>query len=281
MLNALERNIASANERIVFVAPSTACVSDLFQDVEASQDLHREFVRDVQRLRGSIYLKDGAIQAHQLSPDGLHKTAEDDASWHMLLLDRNQRLTACALYTEHDDTVTMEDLRAGKSPLTQNDEWSPKLRTAIQSELDEARRDRLQFVELGGWAVSEHVRGTAGPLSLALAVYAFSRRCGGVLGMTTATFRHSSAAILKRLGGSRFEIEGATLPPYYDPRYRCMMEMLRFDSRRPNPKYLDLIEQARGALSAIKVVARPAFPLVTDLPDAAYEELPQRAALAS
>jgi hypothetical protein len=75
--------------------------------------------------------------------------------------------------------------------------------------------------------------------------------------MTTATFRHCSATILKRLGGARFEVDGVTLPPYFDPRYGCMMEMLRFDSRRPNPKYVSLIEQVRHTLAGITVIARP------------------------
>ncbi len=59
----------------------------------------------------------------------------------------------------------------------------------------------MKYVELGGWAVSERARGTAAPLALALAVWAFSRRGRGALGLTTATYRHCSATILKRLGG--------------------------------------------------------------------------------
>jgi hypothetical protein len=128
---------------------------------------------------------------------------------------------------------------------------------AIESELGRARQEQLQYVELGGWAVSEETRGTAGPLALALAVYGFSRRAGGALGITTATFRHCSATILKRLGGARFEVDGVTLPPYFDPRYQCMMEMIRFDSRKPNPKYLHLIDTVRDTLANITVVARP------------------------
>jgi hypothetical protein len=148
-------------------------------------------------------------------------------------------------------------LRARQCPLTREPEWRSTLVTAIESELARARRERLRYVELGGWAVSEESRGTAGPLALALAVYGFSRRAGGALGITTATFRHCSATILKRLGGARFEVNGVTLPPYYDPRYRCMMEMIRFDSRRPNPKYIRLIDQVRDTLANITVVARP------------------------
>src|ERR1035437_5035534 len=257
MLKTRERNIASVNERVVLLAPSVASVGEVFRTVDVDRGRHEQLVRDVQKLRGSIYLKDGAIRSEQLSSDGLHQTPEDEKGWHMLLLNEQHQVSACALYLEHDNTVSFEGLRVRQCPLAENQEWRPRLWKAVQAELAHARRDRLQFVELGGWAVSENSRGTSGPLALALAVYAFSRRCGGALGMTTATFRHCSATILKRLGGSRFEVDGATLPAYYDPRYQCMMEMIRFDSRSPNPKYIRLIEQARQKLTNILVVARP------------------------
>jgi hypothetical protein len=92
---------------------------------------------------------------------------------------------------------------------------------------------------------------------MVLAVYGFSRRHGGALGMTTATFRHGSAVILQRLGGTRFEVDGTALLPYYDPRYECMMDILRFDSRCPNPKYVSLIDQLRNSLGEVQVVTRP------------------------
>jgi hypothetical protein len=257
MLKALERNIASADSRVVFVAPSASSVSDMFRNVEVDGARHRELVRDVQRMRGSIYLKDGALARHQLTADGLHRTEEDETSWHMLLLNKQQQVTACALYLEHENTVTFDQLRARHSPLAAQKEWRPTLVGAIESELARCRQEGLKYVELGGWAVAEQSRGTAGPLAVALATYGFSRRAGGALGMTTATFRHCSATILKRLGGSRLESGGVTLPPYYDKRYRCMMEMIRFDSRQPNAKYLYLIDRFRDMLSNITVVTRP------------------------
>jgi hypothetical protein len=259
MLKALDRNIAAVSDRIVFVAPSTEVDSETFRHIDVDAGRHQRLVSDVQRMRGSIYVKDGALQPHQLTADGRHQTPEDETSWHMLLLDKHQRVTACALYLEHNyNDVTFDQLRARHCPLTNEPEWRPTVERAIEVELDRARSEQLHYVELGGWAVSEDSRGTAGPLALALAVYGFSRRAGGALGITTATFRHCSATILKRLGGARFEVDGVTLPPYFDSRYQCMMEMLKFDSRRPNPKYVNLIDQVRDTLARITVVARPA-----------------------
>ncbi len=258
MLKALDRHIASASERIVFLAPTVAATSGVFPNTVVDPEQYSELVRAVQRFRGGIYLKDGAIQPDQLTEDGLHRTEEDDNSWHMLLLDREQRVSACALYLEHGEGVSFDKLRVRHCAMARDSKWGTKLAGAVQGELDRAQQEGLRYVELGGWAVSEETRGTAGPLAMALAVYGFSRRGAGALGMTTATFRHCSATILKRLGGSRFEADGEALPPYYDPRYRCLMELLRFDSRQPNSKYLHLINQVRDTLEKITVIARPA-----------------------
>lgn len=257
MLTALERGIASTSERIVLLAPALEAVSNGFQKVECDPDKHRQMLEDVQRLRGSVYLKDGAIREDQLSDRGRHIGPEDDKSWHFLLLDHEQHVDACMLYFEHKPDVRFEDTRAAVNPLMGQREWRQVLWRAVESELRIARRNRLKYVELGGWAASEKSRGTCGPLALVLAAWAFSRRSGGALGLTTATFRHCSAMILKRMGGSRFEVDGHALPSYFDPRYGCTMELLRFDSRQPHPKYASLIDQVTARLSAIRVITRP------------------------
>jgi hypothetical protein len=260
MLGALERNLAVIGERIVLLAPSASAAAGGFRNIIVDARRHRTLVRDVQRFRGAIYLKDGAIQPHQLYSGGLHRTPEDERAWHVVSLDTDGQVNACALYLEHEATVAFDDLRVRHSALALDPEWRPRLSAAIASELARARDAGLRYVELGGWAVAEQCRGTSRPLALALAVYGFSRRgAGGALGMTTATFRHCSATILKRLGGSRFDICGVELPPYFDPHYNCIMEMLRFDSRRPNPKYLALIDALKERLAEVLVVARPAL----------------------
>ena len=97
MLRVLERNIASFDERIVLVAPSAESASAFFKNVDVDSSRRAELIHDVQRLRGEIYVQDGAIERQQLSADGRHITAEDAKGWHMLLLDKEQRVGACAL----------------------------------------------------------------------------------------------------------------------------------------------------------------------------------------
>jgi hypothetical protein len=257
-MKSLERQIASVDERMVLLAPSAHSASDFFTNVDVDSARYDRLIHDVQRFRGSLYLHDGAIEREQLSVDGLHQTPDDDKSWHMLLLNKERQVTACASYREHENTVALDDLRVRHIPLAQQDEWSPRLWKAMNDELARARRDHLQYVELGGWAVARECRRTSEVLTMALAVLGFSRRHGGVLGMMTATYRHCSSIILQRLGGSRFEVDGVTLPPYYDPRYKCMMEILRFDSREPIPKYVGVIDRLRDKLADVLVVTRPA-----------------------
>ena len=76
-------------------------------------------------------------------------------------------------------------------------------------------------------------------------------------------FRPFTVALVN---GDRFEVDGQVLPPYFDPRYQCLMELLRFDSRKPNSKYLGLIDQVRDTLQKITVVARESVAMATPQP---------------
>jgi hypothetical protein len=73
--------------------------------------------------------------------------------------------------------------------------------------------------------------------------------------MTTATVRHCSSTILRRLGGSDLQVGGRRVPSYHDPRYKCEMELLRFDSRYPSQKYSGLVELLKDKLSEVLVIA--------------------------
>lgn len=257
MLRLLERTINSLDRRLLLLAPPGA-VPSFFRHVETDRDRHGHFVRAMQRLRGSVYLHDGAVESHHLSPDGLHRTPEDDRSWHLLTLDERQEVTGCAWYLEHDSDVRAEDLRVRHCPLAKVSAWRQPLWRGVEAELSRARRNYLRYAEVGGWAVAKACRCTTEGLLLALAGYSLGRVCGGCLGLTTATVRHCSSSILRRLGGSPLKAGDTTIPSYYDPKYKCQMEILRFDSRRPNAKYADLIELLHAKMASVTVIALPA-----------------------
>ena len=257
MLKLLERTVASLDQRLILLAPD-ASVPEFFQNVDHDPAGHQRLVREMQRLRGRIYVGDGALGREQLTPDGLHDTTEDHKSWHLLMVDRARRVTGCAWYLEHPSDVRARDLRVRNSPLARMAEWRGKLWKGVEAELKRARAAQLNYAEVGGWAVSEQSRCSSEGLVLALAGYSLGRICGDCLGIPTATVRHCSSSILRRLGGAPLQSEGGSIPSYYDPRYRCEMEILRFDSRRPNPKYNELIERLREKMANVPLIARSA-----------------------
>jgi hypothetical protein len=256
MLKLLERTIASVDHRLVLVAPPDISLPQGFTNASWDPAGHRRLVAEMQRLRGGIYLHDGAIQRDQLTHDGLHQTPEDARSWHLLMLNSRGEVSSCAWYMAHDETAGFDQLRVRNSPLATASGWSERVRGAIDSELQRARALGLGYAEVGGWAVARENRCTSEGLVLALAAYSLGRMLGGTLGLTTATVRHSSSTILRRLGGSLLELGGCLVPPYFDPKYGCEMELLRFDSRKPNPKYSGLIELLSSRLRNVRVIAR-------------------------
>jgi hypothetical protein len=256
MLKLLERNIAAIEDRLILLAPPSATsVQDGFENVTFDSHRRDELIREMQQLRGSVYLEDGALARHELSQDGLHQTPEDDRSWLLLMVDPDHHVTGCIWYLDHPNTTSIQSLRVRNSPLAKMERWRDTLRVAVESEIARARRDALRYIEVGGWAVSKQCRCKAEGLLLALAGYSLGRHLGGALFITTATVRHSSSAILRRLGGSSLEVDGTAVPSYFDPKYNCEMELLRFDSRSPNAKYTGIVNLLRDKLRNAAVFA--------------------------
>ena len=255
MLKLLERAIDAIGDRLVLLAPPNAPAYSHYQNLDVDPKLHRHLLRDMQRLRGGVYLQDGAITGDDLTSDGLHRTPEDERSWHLLSYSRERGVSSCVWYLEHEADTTLPSLRVRTCPLARRDEWRRPFTAAIQSELSRARRERLRYAEVGGWAVSPDSRCTPEGLVLALAAFSLGRIAGGALGLTTATVRHASSAILRRLGGTNLEANGQTIPSYFDERYGCEMELLRFDSRRPSARFGHLIDRLAEKLVFVPVVA--------------------------
>jgi hypothetical protein len=212
----------------------------------------------VQRLRANIYCYDGALRTSDLSTGGLHCSPEDDRAWHLLMTNKEGRITACVRCVAHDGIPSREKLCVRNSPPALRRDCQEIFWRAVESDLDLARREKLRYVEIGGWAVTREARHTTEGLVLALASFSFGRMFGGALGMTTATVRHASSTILRRLGGSHLAVGNAVVAPYYDPSYGCQMEVLRFDSREPNMKYSGVIDMLKERLASVLVIAQTA-----------------------
>jgi hypothetical protein len=54
--------------------------------------------------------------------------------------------------------------------------------------------------------------------------------------------------MLKRFGGWRLKLKGEELPVFYDPGYKCNMEVLCFDSGFVTPKFEPAVQDLQSLL---------------------------------
>jgi hypothetical protein len=254
-------------------------VPETFGGVEVNAAQHATMLAGMQRLRGQVYLRDGAITSAQLTADGCHVQAADEVSWHVLSLQPDGRVMACARFRLHDPQAAPESLGVWSSALARSAAWSNRLRAAIESDMSLARLRNLAYAEVGGWAVAEEWRRTTQAATTALSTYALAETLGGCIGITTATVRHCSSRILRKLGGRSLECAGTLLPSYFDPQYGCEMEILRFDSSAPGRKYdMHVARLARQLRDLPVICATPGLRMAAE--ETAQGLLPSLAALA-
>lgn len=239
---------------LLLLAPPQARIPDSFRSVAHDPDRYEDLLHQTQALRGSIYLEDGAIHKGHLTA-GRHVTRGDRHSWHLLVLDDAGKVCGCTHYRHHAPDVAFSQLTAAESSLALCSTWGDLTRTAVEEELALSRSLDLPFVEVGGWAMAEEIRGTVEALRMVLASYAFFRTFGGAVGLATATTRHSSASILRRIGGRPLKCMGQLIPSYLDSNYNCEMEMLRFYSWAPNPRYDGWIREIGWQILKIPVIS--------------------------
>jgi hypothetical protein len=248
---------SGSSRHLVLLAPSVNEVPPFFHHVHADASGYEDLFADMQRLRGSVYLQDGAIDAGQLS-DRRHHVAGDELSWHLLVVDKGFRVCGCARYREHSNQTSFSNLGISTSALARCSNWGAKLQRSVQAEMSLSRTLELPYVELGGWALHEQVRKTSEALRMALATYSLAQALGGGVGISTVTRRHGSTSILRKIGGRPLLDGCSELPSYYDPKYSCEMEILRFHSWAPGPRYAPWIAGTKTELRSIPVFSKPA-----------------------
>jgi len=242
--------------RFVLVAPASARLPLDFQKVRCEPSRHAQLVAKMQRFRGSVYVQDGAVDRSHLSLDGRHRVAVDEDSWHLLAVNASEEVQGCVRYCAHGSDARFRDLWVRHSALATCRTWGDAFRKAVEAELQQARQRRVSYVEVGGWAIAPERRCTMEAARTAIATYSLARILGGCLGITTATVRHASSTLLRRIGGSALRTEVGELPAYYDPQYACDMEVLRFDSEDPAPRYQNLVDRLLEDILEVPVVCR-------------------------
>jgi predicted GNAT family N-acyltransferase len=240
--------------RRFFLLAPPGQLSFRFREVSADPDLHADALARVQQFRGHVYVEEGNLSSEDLAFDGRHVQAADTNSWHLLTMNGQNEVEACGRLLPHPENVDYGDLGVAHSSLAESKKWGPVLREAVEEEIRIARRRGVRFVEFGGWAVSRRLRCSTEAVRMCLAWYALCQAIGGTIGLATANTGHHSSAILRRMGGRPLTKAGQPIPRYYEPRYRAELEILRFDSAEPNPRYAAQIERCLHALGTVTVI---------------------------
>jgi hypothetical protein len=248
--------VSSGSRQWVLLAPAQRVIPASLTGFQVNSRQRQALLHEMQELRGRTYVEDGAIQPYQLK-NGRHCLDTDEDSWHLLILDERRHVRGCIRCLEHSADIDHRKLAVSRSALARSIEWGWPLENAVRTELALARRQDYSVVELGGLALDREIRGTTEALRLALAMYALCEQLGGAVGLSTVTQRHCSASILRRIGGLPLEAHGLQLPSYFDPAYDCQMEVMRFYSWEPNPRYRIWVDDIKAELGEIPVFATP------------------------
>ena len=205
-------------------------------------------------------MEDGAVTMSELAPDGRHVLPIDERSWHVMAVEKTGEISGCLRFLEESTASRFDDLWLHRASVVRCPALGSKVRRAIEGEMARARRERVRFGEVGGWAISKNRRGSWEALRIVLSTYGLLQLLGGCIGLATATVRHGSAGILRKIGLASLWAGDTPVPPYYEPQYGCHMEMLTFDSRRANSRFMDWIEELSSHLTTVSVIwsGRPA-----------------------
>jgi hypothetical protein len=240
--------------RFILLAPKQIVVPPTFRNRWIDTEIHGQVLADMQRMRGRIALNEQAIKAKDLDREGRHRMCGDDSSWHLIRVCKGGKVLGCARILVHSEQASFSSLRLASSALAKDPRWAKRVRWTIEAEIAAARKEKLTLVEPGGWVLEERFRGTSEAVAIALSAFAWSQLIGDCLAYVTATVKHESSSILRRLGGDSVYFAGNPVPRYYEPRYQCEMELLKMQTRAMNSKFESLLAPLRESLSASTVL---------------------------
>lgn len=215
-------------QHLVLVAPRERR-SSLCEDARwmVSAELHDDLLDAIQRLRGATYVADGAIAASRLDAHGRHREREDDDAWHLAITDAGGEVVGCVRClsyppgTHFDELTTLRDIELARSA-----EMGFLYRRAVDYHLGKAERAGRSIVVPGGWAVDASHRRSSIAFQLLAGVHMLCRQERAAACIATATLRHGSAAMLRRLGAEPLAVAGTEVSRYFEPKYGCDMEAL-------------------------------------------------------
>jgi len=231
--------------RIIFLAPPGTKPG--FGSTKVDPERWRSLLFGACKVRGSAYLEDGAIQQHDLHSDGSFRLPMDDNSWHVLMVDDDDQVTATLRAT-----VLPLDSRKRKGKLphvgaslgrAESDQFRPRFKAELfLSTLGLVfGSERTQFMVVGGWASDRHSAPPSAGAELALSVWAFSRHTEVAGALCVASERHDAHGQLVRTGAVPIRAIGSQ-DMYFDSAYGCRVGLLGFrvfQERRAVRRFVD------------------------------------------
>lgn len=209
---------------------------------------HKAAISDVQRFRGCVYVADGAIPASALDDEGRHYQEFDFENYHLCLRNSDRGIQGSFRLSFYEPEATAEDLRLFELVDRMPTDFVHDCRAALEALFVSSHAEGIHLVEAGGWAVAEELRQSRAAILTPLAGWALCQIKGNALVAAAATTRHHSSAILKRIGGFSLMNDGEELPPFMDDYHGCEMQLLGFDSRKPDPKYEKMVADLKSFL---------------------------------
>lgn len=244
----------SKSHRFFVLAPVSASVPGVFRNRWHDSEIYDQILADVQKMRGRIALSEGAIHEGDLDQDGRHHMVGDEKSWHLIRMGANGEVLGCARILVHSPSARFPALRLATSSLAKDPSWSRQLRWTVESDIAVARRKNWTLLEPGGWVLDERLRGSSEATTIALSAIAWSQLMGECLAYITATVKHGSCSMMRRLGGESVRFGGNEIPRYYEPDYQSEMELLKLQTRTLNPKFDSMLAPLRHSLAAATVL---------------------------
>jgi hypothetical protein len=149
------RNRTGQN-RLILLAPRADCHRGaLVAATSAGIGSWEDRLAEIQRIRATVYLKDGGIPPAWVTPDGRFVSPLDEASWHLGLTGPAGEVQGCMRYTIYPGAASFDDLPFRHHPLATSNRWSVLFRSAVESVMDRARASGRAFAQAGMWALAE------------------------------------------------------------------------------------------------------------------------------
>ena len=245
---------------LTIVAPSVTQIPEWLPNVLVNDGMYQEVIGEIQRFRGGVYVQDKAIPANALDDLGRHYSDYDYRAWHVLFRDRRQDLCGAIRVglVSYGDIEGIDHLQVLEFLSHMPSDKKAPLETAVRKFLDNCKTLVPSICEPGAWAVSADVRkGRLAPV-LAASIWSLLRVVGGAAGVATATTKHGSANILKKMGGFDLFLNGMPLVPFYDSYHQCYIELIGFDSDYLNPRLEPTVAQVQDYMSTLPIITTDA-----------------------